>query len=60
MAYNDKPEFIIIIIKRLEICPKRSNFDSSSATKFSMYLRILARISRVNYTSTLAQALGDV
>jgi hypothetical protein len=27
IAYNDELEFIIIIIKRLEICLKRSNFD---------------------------------
>ena len=54
IAYNNEPEFIIVVAKRLEICPKRSNFDSSGVIKFSTYLRTLARISRVGYTSTLA------
>jgi hypothetical protein len=26
-AYNNRLEFIIIVVKRLEIYPKRSNFD---------------------------------
>jgi hypothetical protein len=54
VAYNDKPEFIIIIVKRLEIYLRRYNFDLNSAIKFGTYLPILARISRVSYISTLA------
>jgi hypothetical protein len=27
VAYNDALGFIVIVAKRLEICPKRSNFD---------------------------------
>jgi len=60
VAYNKKPEFIIIVAKKLEICLKRYNFDLNSVIKFGMYLSILARISRVSYTSTLAQVLEDV
>jgi hypothetical protein len=59
VAYNDKPEFIVVVAKRLEICLKRYNFDLSGAIKFGMYSRIMGGISRVSYTSTLAQALGD-
>jgi hypothetical protein len=60
VAYNNKPEFIIVVIKRLEICLRRYNFDLNGAIKFSIYLPTLAGISRVGYTSTLAQASEDV
>jgi hypothetical protein len=52
--YNDELEFIIVMAKRLEICPKRSNFGLNGATRFSMYSHTLAIISRVSYTSILA------
>jgi hypothetical protein len=54
MTYNNKPDFIIIMIKRLEICLKRYNFNLNSVIKFSTYLLILARILRVSYISILA------
>jgi hypothetical protein len=54
VPYNNKPKFIIIIAKRLEICLRRYNFDLNSIIKFDIYLPVLARISRVSYTSILA------
>jgi hypothetical protein len=27
VAYNNALEFIVVMVKRLEICPKRYNFD---------------------------------
>jgi hypothetical protein len=60
MAYNDKPEFIVVVVERLEMSPKRSNFDLSGVIKFTAYLRTLVGILRVSYTSTQAQALEDV
>jgi hypothetical protein len=51
---NDELEFIVVAAKRLEICPKISNFSSNGATRFSTCLHTLAMISRASYTSTLA------
>jgi hypothetical protein len=59
MAYNGALKFIIIIIKRLEICLERYNFDLNDVIKFSTYLATLVTISRVSYISTLAQRAPD-
>ena len=59
MVCNGELEVIVVMAKRLEIYPKRSNFGSNDAIKFSTRLHTLAMISRVSYTSTLAQGAQD-
>jgi hypothetical protein len=58
LGFNNKLEFIIMA-KKGEICQLRSNFELSNEIKTSTFLRTLAMISRVSYTSIQAQELVD-
>lgn len=52
VGFNDKVEFIVIVAEKREICQLKSNFESSDEIKIYTFLRTLATISRVSYTST--------
>ena len=55
MFYNNKLEFIIIVVKRHKIHLQRSNFNLNIKTKFNMSLHILDEISKVPCTSIKTQ-----
>ena len=59
VCFNDKLEFIVVVVEKREICQQRYNFELSDEINTSTFLRTLVMVSRVGYTSMEAQGLED-